>query len=55
MTKLQRFGLSVLCGVTVLGSIGCVTKRTITERGGVVSEKYVWTRPFQSTPKEKAH
>ncbi len=54
MIKLRTFVLSALFGAMVFGSIGCVTKRTITEKGGVVSEGYVWKNPFHSTPKEKA-
>jgi hypothetical protein len=38
------FGLAVL----VLGTSGCVTKRTTTQRGQVVDEKYVVKRPVKN-------
>lgn len=45
--------LILLCGLTVIGSSGCVMKRTVTEGGGVVSEKYVVKRPLKEALAEK--
>ena len=39
--------LSLLCGLTLLCSSGCVMKRTVTNGGSVVSEKYIVKRPIK--------
>ncbi|HWB05304.1 MAG TPA: hypothetical protein VG796_19885 [Verrucomicrobiales bacterium] len=54
----KRFCLlgCLLCGLLVFGP-GCVTKRTVSEGGSVVSENYVVKRPIRDalTASEKAH
>ncbi len=39
--------LIFLCGLTLLCSSGCVMKRTVTDGGSVVSEKYIVKRPIK--------
>ena len=39
--------LGLLCGLTLLFSTGCVMKRTVTDGGSVVSEKYIVKRPIK--------
>ena len=36
-----------LCGLTLICSSGCVMKRTVTNGGSVVSEKYIVKRPIK--------
>ncbi len=35
------------CALVILGSSGCVTQRTVTKGGQVVSKKYVIHRPIR--------
>jgi hypothetical protein len=52
MTTLLKFSLTCLSILAVLGSGGCVMKRTVTEGGAVVSEKYIVKRPLRDAPSE---
>ena len=51
MTKNVKFWLCLFCGFTALGSSGCVMKRTVTEGGQVVSQKYIVERPLRDAMK----
>ncbi|MEO8617659.1 MAG: hypothetical protein ABI600_21200 [Luteolibacter sp.] len=40
--------LILLCALLALSSSGCVTRRTVTQGGEVVSKKYVIHRPLSN-------
>ena len=47
MKNRLSFCLSILCVLSLLCSTGCVMKRTVTDGGSVVSEKYIVKRPIK--------
>lgn len=51
MNKPASVILRLLCGAIALTSTGCITKRTVTEGGHVVSSEFYVKRPFRDSEK----
>lgn len=52
MTLIRRIFLSLASLILALGSSSCLTQRTVTQNGHVVSQDYVVDRPIRDAIRE---
>jgi hypothetical protein len=52
MDFIRLLALSIATLVAVLGTSGCLTQRTVTQNGHVVSQDYIVNRPIRDAIRE---
>lgn len=52
MNSIRLIALTIAALVAVLGTSGCLTQRTVTQNGHVVSQDYIVDRPIRDAIRE---